>query len=96
VEPDPAKAGADNTFHVTVTGADGKPLNDAQVKVTLVMPAMPAMNMPEMRTSFDLPSTGGMYMGRGAIPSEGPWNVIVEASKSGRVIATFRSRLTAK
>ena len=96
VEPDPAKAGADNTFHVTVTGADGKPLNDAQVKVTLVMPAMPAMNMPEMRTSFDLASMNGMYMGKGSLPSEGSWNVIVEASRSGKVIATFRSRLTAK
>ena len=96
VEPDPPKGGAENLFHVTVTGADGKPVSDTQVKVTLVMPAMPAMNMPEMRTSFDLPSTGGMYMGKGAIPSEGSWNVIVEASRSGKVIATFRSRLTAK
>lgn len=96
VEPDPPKGGAENTFHVTVTGAEGNPVSDTQVKVTLVMPAMPAMNMPEMRTSFDLPSTNGMYMGKAAIPSEGSWNVIVEASRSGKVIATFRSRLTAR
>jgi multidrug efflux pump subunit AcrA (membrane-fusion protein) len=96
VEPDPVKGGADNTFHVTLTGSDGNAIPDAQVKVTLVMPAMPAMNMPEMRSAFDLPFMGGMYMGKGKVPSEGSWNVIVEATRNGKLIASYRSRLIAK
>src|SRR6185295_8615313 len=37
-EPVPPKGGSDGTFHVTVTGPDGKPVTDAQVKATLLMP----------------------------------------------------------
>jgi membrane fusion protein, copper/silver efflux system len=96
VEPDPAKGGADNTFHIMLTGSDGNAVADAQVKVTLTMPAMPAMNMPEMRNSFDVPFIGGMYMGKGTVPMEGSWNVMVEASRNGKVIASHRTRLTAK
>ena len=96
VDPDPAKGGAENMFHITLTDASGNAIPDAQVKVTLVMPAMPAMNMPEMRNSFDVPFAGGMYMGKGTVPMEGSWNVLVEASKDGKVIATYRSHLTAK
>jgi RND family efflux transporter MFP subunit len=95
-EPDPAKGGAENMFHVALTGADGNAIPDAQVKVTLVMPAMPAMNMPEMRNAFDLPFLGGMYAGKGSVPMEGSWNVLVEARRNGKVIATYRSHLQAK
>jgi RND family efflux transporter MFP subunit len=95
-EPDPAKGGADNMFHIMLTDAYGKAIPDAQVKVTLIMPAMPAMNMPEMRNSFDVPFMSGMYMGKGTVPMEGSWNVMVEASRNGKVIASYRTRLTAK
>jgi hypothetical protein len=54
------------------------------------------MNMPEMRSAFDLPFMGGMYMGKGKVPSEGSWNVIVEATRNGKLIASYRSRLIAK
>src|SRR6266853_2352930 len=46
--PTPAKAG-DNELEVMVNAADGKPIDDADVSVLCVMPAMPAMNMSEMR-----------------------------------------------
>ena len=39
----------DNTFEVMVT-QDGKPVTDAMVSTEFYMPAMPSMNMPEMRT----------------------------------------------
>jgi hypothetical protein len=96
VEPNPAKGASDASFHVNLTDASGKAIPDAKVQVTLVMPAMPSMSMPEMRNSFDLPWMSGMYMGSGNVPMAGSWNVTVEATKDGQVIATYRTRLTAK
>jgi hypothetical protein len=96
VDPNPPKGATDNAFHVTLTGTDGKPITDAKVVVTLIMPAMPAMNMPEMRSSFELPQMGGMYMGKGNVPMAGPWNVAVAATRNGQTIATYRTRLSAK
>jgi RND family efflux transporter MFP subunit len=97
-DADPMKAGADNTFHVNLTDASGKPIADAQVTVTLIMPAMPAMNMPEMRSSFSLPwmPAHQMYMGKGQPPMAGTWNVLVEARRNSGVIASFHTHLSAK
>ena len=96
IDPNPPKGAADAMFHITLNDATGKPIPDAQVKVTLVMPAMPSMGMPEMRTSYDVPWSGGMYMGKGNIPMAGPWNVTVDADRNGQRIATYRTRVTAK
>jgi Cu(I)/Ag(I) efflux system membrane fusion protein/cobalt-zinc-cadmium efflux system membrane fusion protein len=96
-DANPMKAGEDNTFHVNLTDANGKPIAGAQVTVTLVMPGMPAMNMPEMKSSFALPwvASHQMYMGKGQPPMAGTWNVLVEARKNGSVIASFHSHLSA-
>jgi len=48
-EPDPPKAG-DNTIAVTVRQPDGTAITDAAVTAVFSMPAMPAMNMPAMRS----------------------------------------------
>ena len=96
VEPNPAKGAADNMFHVSVVDVNGKAIPDAQVTVTLVMPAMPSMSMPEMRNSFQLPFVQGMYMGKGNVGMAGSWNVSVEAKRSGQVIATYRTRMSAE
>jgi len=64
--------------------------------VTFIMPAMPAMGMPEMRNSFKLPYGQGMYMGKGNIGMAGSWNVVVEAKRNGQVVATYRTRLNAE
>jgi RND family efflux transporter MFP subunit len=96
VEPNPPKGAKDSMFHVTVTDANGKSVPDAEVTVTLVMPAMPSMSMPEMRNSFKLPYVQGMYMGKGNIGMAGSWNVFVEAKRNGQVIATYRTRLNAE
>lgn len=97
VEPDPPKGGAENTFRVTVTDAKGKLLPDAKVTVTLVMPAMPSMNMPEMRSSFEVPwmAAHNMYMGRGTVPLAGSWTVTVEVRKDGKLIGIHRTRVSA-
>jgi hypothetical protein len=98
VDSDQAKAGEDTSFHASLTDANGKPIGDAHVTVTLVMPAMPSMGMPEMKSSFELPWSAGkhMYMGKGQAPMSGSWNVSVEARKNGAVIASFHTHLNAK
>jgi Cu(I)/Ag(I) efflux system membrane fusion protein len=92
------KGAEDNAFEATLMDASGKPISDAQVSVTLVMPAMPAMNMPEMRNSFALTwsTDQRMYVGKGKVPMAGSWNATVEASRNGAVIATGRARLSSK
>jgi Cu(I)/Ag(I) efflux system membrane fusion protein len=95
-EPSPPKGASEGTFHVTVTGSDGKAVSDAQVKATLVMPAMPAMGMGEMRSSIDLAWNGSEYLGRETIAMAGPWTLTVEARRGGHLLAVYRSRLDAK
>ncbi len=97
-DADPLKAGQDNPFHVNLTDASGKPIADAKVTVTLIMPAMPSMGMPEMKSSFELPWAAArqMYMGNGQPPMSGTWTVLVEARKNGGVIASTHTHLSAK
>src|SRR5262245_20623773 len=95
-EPSPPKGGSDGMFHVTVTDPDGKTVSDAQVKVTLVMPAMPSMGMGEMRSAITLTWNGSEYVGSGPIAMAGPWNVTVEATRNGQLLGVFRSRFDAK
>jgi hypothetical protein len=97
-DSEPLKAGADNLFHVKLTDASGKPIPDARVTVSLIMPAMPSMGMPEMKNSFDLPwmAAHQMYMGKGQPPMAGSWSVLVEARRNGNVIASFHTHLSAR
>ena len=95
---DPAmpRGGSKTTVHVTVLDASGKPIPDAEVKVALVMPAMPAMNMPEMRSPADLAWNGSDYAGTVKVPMSGSWNVEIEARRKGQPLGTYRSRLVAQ
>ena len=95
---DPLKAGEDSSFQASLTDANDKPISDAHVTVTVIMPAMPAMNMPEMKNAFDLQWMAGqlIYMGKGQAPMAGSWTVLVEARRNGGVIASFHTRLNAK
>jgi hypothetical protein len=54
--------------------------------------------MSEMKSSFELPWSGGqqMYMGKGLAPMSGSWNLLIEARRNGAVIATLRTYLSAK
>jgi nitrogen fixation protein FixH len=92
------KAGEDNQFRVTLTDAAGKPIADARVTVTLIMPAMPSMNMPEMKSTVELSWKAGtqMYVGKGQAPMPGTWTVLVEARKNGSVIASLHTHLGAR
>ena len=92
--PSPPKGAAENAFHVIVTDAAGKPVSDAQVKVIFLMPAMPGMG--EMRSSADLAWNGREYAGKGGIPMAGPYNVVVEVSRGGQPLASYRTRVNAE
>lgn len=97
-DADPLKAGEDNSFHANLADPAGKPIADARVTVTLVMPAMPSMNMPEMKNQFQLQWTPATqtYVGKGQPPMSGTWNVVIEATKDGKVIASTRTHLSAR
>jgi membrane fusion protein, copper/silver efflux system len=96
--PDSAspKVGSEETFHVSVNDPAGKPVSDAQVQASIVMPAMPAMGMPEMRSSVSVTWNGSDYTGKGTLGMAGSWNVTVEARRGGQVIGVYRTRLEVK
>ena len=96
VEPDPPAGGKDNTVHVMVMDAAGKPVSDAEVHMTLTMPAMPEMKMPEMKNAADLKWTGSDYSAPIQISMAGGWNVVVEAKRGSEVLATHESSINAK
>jgi Cu(I)/Ag(I) efflux system membrane fusion protein len=97
-DPNPMKTGEDNKFRVTLTDAAGKPISDARVTVTLIMPAMPSMGMPEMKSSCELAwkADSKTFEGKGQAPTEGTWTVLVEARKDSNVIASMRTHLSAQ
>jgi uncharacterized GH25 family protein len=93
--PEPAKMGA-NIFEAMVMQGD-KPVDDATVSVEIQMPAMPSMNMAEMKTNAELKAAGnGVYRGTGQVMMAGNWNVTVMAMRNGQELATKKMTLTAK
>lgn len=96
VEPNPPMGGKENTIHITVQDGTGKPVSDALVHLTLTMPAMPEMKMPEMKNSADLPWTGSDYSGPVQFMMAGGWTVDVEARRGGEVLAKYQTHLAAR
>jgi len=95
-EPDPPKSG-DNTIEVTVQQPNGAAITDAVVTVVFTMPAMPAMNMPAMRTEAKLTHVeGGRYQGMGQLSMAGTWNVTVTATRDGEPIGRRTFSVVAK
>lgn len=94
-DPETPKMG-ENAFEVMVM-QDGKPVDDAQVSVEFQMPAMPQMNMAEMKTKADLkPSGNGAYKGTGQVMMAGDWNVTVMAMRNGQEIGSKKLTVAAK
>jgi len=93
-DPSPAQKGS-NTVRVKLTDPTGKPIAGAQVTTTFFMAAMPAMNMPEMKTVIKGEDKGGgIYEGKGDLGSSGMWQVTVTAQHDGKTIVT--KKLTVK
>ena len=96
VTPNPPRSGA-NEVEVLVRNADGTAVTDASVAATFYMPAMPSMNMPEMRDVFELAhAQAGTYIGKGSLEMAGTWEVTVTVSKGGETVAKGRSTVIAK
>jgi Cu(I)/Ag(I) efflux system membrane fusion protein len=95
-EPASLKGGSEGTFRVHLIGPDQKPLPDAQLRLTMMMPAMPSMGMGEMHGVVDLTWNGSEYIGKGAVAMAGPWNVTIEARRNRKLVATYRTRFDAK
>jgi Cu(I)/Ag(I) efflux system membrane fusion protein len=95
-DPDPLKGAAPAKFYVQLVDATGNAITDVQVKVTLVMPAMPSMNMPEMRATADLSWNGKEYSGTINVPTAGSWTTTIEATRGGQLLASQHVRLTAR
>ena len=95
-DPETPRGNSDSTLHVTVLDALGKPVTDVQVMVTLIMPAMPAMGMGEMRAASDLTWKGSDYAGTIKVPTAGSWNVEVNASRNGQLLGSYHARLNAQ
>lgn len=95
-DPDPLKAG-DNSIEVTVRQPDGTPVTDAMVTAVFLMPAMPAMNMPAMRSETQLAHVdGGRYRGTGQLSMAGTWNVTVTATREGEPVGRRSFSIVAK
>lgn len=94
-DPTPPHKGS-NTFRVKLADHNGAPITGAQVNVTFVMPAMPAMGMAAIRTSIDLSDrSNGIYEGSGQLESGGTWQVAIIAKKNGQTIASKQMTVTA-
>ena len=65
--------------------------------VEFLMPAMPSINMAEMRSRTDLVRAGdGLYSGKGQVTMAGDWTVTVSAMKDGMELGTSTMTVTAK
>ena len=86
-----------NTFEATVTGADGKPITDAEVTAMFYLAAMPAMKMPETKNTVTLKhEKEGRYAGTGQVVMAGQWNVTVTVKRAGKEIGSRKFPISAQ
>ena len=96
LEPQPAKVGK-NTLRLIVRDASGMPVENAEVGVTLLMPAMPAMGMAPVSVEATLQAMGqGQYTGTLEIPSPFSWQTTITVKKGGQLAGTVRTTLLAR
>ena len=95
-EPTTPRGESEAKVYASVRDNNGNSVSDAQVQVTLFMPAMPAMGMSEMREAATLRWKGAEYAGVIKIPSAGTWSVTVSVSRGGQQLTSFRTSLNAR
>jgi YtkA-like protein len=86
----------ENTFEVMVMQGN-QPVTDADVSVELFMAAMPAMKMPEMRSTIPLTHEGaGRYRGTGSVAMAGAWDATVMVMRGGQHLGDEKLTIVAK
>lgn len=94
LEPKTGKTGP-NRIRLMAKDAQGNPIPDAEIEVSLFMPQMG--NMAPMRSSAKLmPMGNGEYGGEVDIPMAWTWETTVTAKKNGKVIGSARTSITAR
>jgi RND family efflux transporter MFP subunit len=94
LEPKAAKVGQ-NTVRLTVKDAQGNPVTDAEVEVTLFMPQMGSM--PPMTAKATLKSVGaGEYAGTIDIPMAWSWQTTVTVKKEDKSLGSMQTTITAR
>jgi Cu(I)/Ag(I) efflux system membrane fusion protein/cobalt-zinc-cadmium efflux system membrane fusion protein len=95
-EPDPPHTG-ENRLIVGLKDSSGQPIADADVKVVLFMPPMPAMNMPAGRADASLVAAGnGLYRGTAELMIPGRWTVTVNVARAGTPLGARQYAVVAK
>lgn len=77
--PDPPKARADQSFTVTLTGADGKPVIGAKVGAEV---AMTSMDMGTTHPAL-VDKGSGKYVGTVSFVMAGPWRITLRITPPG-------------
>ena len=86
----------ENTFEVMVMQGS-QPVTDADVSVELFMAAMPAMKMPEMKSTIALKHEGnGQYRGTGSVSMAGSWDATVMVMRGGQHLGDQKVTIVAK
>ena len=94
LEPKPGKTGA-NRIRLLARDAEGTPIPDAEIDVSLFMPQMGSM--APMRSAAKLvPMGNGEYGGEIEIPMAWTWETTVTAKKNGKMIGSARTSITAR
>ena len=94
MEPKAAKVGQ-NTVRLTIKDAQGNPITDAEVEVTLFMP--PMGSMAPMIAKATLKSAGaGEYTGTIDIPMAWSWQTTVTVKKEGKSLGSMQTTITAR
>jgi len=94
LEPKTAKVGR-NTIRLALNDASGRPIEDAQVEVSLFMPRMGTM--PPMTSKAELKHEGGgVYFGTIEALMAWTWETTVTARRNGQVVGTAKTSITAR
>ena len=94
LEPKSAKVGK-NQVRLLVKDAEGKPIENAEVNLTVSMPQMGAM--PPMSSHGRLRHVGnGVYEGQIEIEMAWTWQTLVTVSKNGKPIGSAELTITAR
>ncbi len=94
LEPKTAKTG-ENRFRVLIRDTSGRPLSGAEVELTLFMPQMGSM--PPMISKATLLDQGnGIYAGTANVPMVWTWETTIVVKKSGTVLGSLKTTVTAR